>query len=261
MNRLAMLASRALDAGEREVVIGDLIESGESNSRALTNVLGLVIRRQLQLWTAWKPWFALIGVAGVSGFNLGLILSSVGFSIDLELRSWQRYGVAYNTGVTSLKDQLVQVVVQAAAIVCWTAVNSSLLKRISGRAAWLTVPLFCFMVVDSGLVFGLLRGSIGWHANTPWWVPLFWLLPLQPRRFILLVLLFVIPAIVGVRSRLRALIPITVLFTIAAAALGEIRAHDLERFSSGVFQATPWPLVIAPYVLASWPCVVRLRSA
>ena len=261
MNRFVTFASRALDPGEREAVIGDLIESGEPDSRAFANVLGLVIRRQLQLWTTWKPWFALIGVAGVSGFNLGLILSAVGFSIDLQLLSWQRYGVAYNTGVTSLEDQLIQVGVQAAAIVCSTAVNSSLLRRLSGRAAWLTVPFFCFMVIDSGLVFGLLRGSVRWHGSTPGWMPLVWLLPLQPRRLMLVIPLFVIPVIAGVRRQLRALLPITVICTIAAAALAEIRAHDLERFSSGVFQATPWPLVIAPYLLVSWPCLVKLRSA
>ena len=41
---------------EREIVLGDLLETRESAWRGTREILGLVIRRQLQLWNGWNPW-------------------------------------------------------------------------------------------------------------------------------------------------------------------------------------------------------------
>src|SRR6266849_1899138 len=49
--RLVDISSRILDPSEREAVRGDLVESGETSSQALREVLGLVVRRQAALWT------------------------------------------------------------------------------------------------------------------------------------------------------------------------------------------------------------------
>jgi len=51
-----------LESGEREAVRGDLAESGETGSQALRHVVGLVIRRQLSIWTDWRPWLTLVGL-------------------------------------------------------------------------------------------------------------------------------------------------------------------------------------------------------
>lgn len=259
MNWLVLLASRALEVNEREIVIGDLIEFEESGWRAFRDVVGIVLRRQLQVWTAWPPWVALFGVAGVSGFCLGVLLSTVDRSIGLQLRAWQKYGIPYNTGVTSLRDQLIYVSVQAAAIACWTAVNSSLLRRLSGRAGWLTSLLFYLVVLDSLPLRRLMWGSGGYYGTTHWGRAVSWVLPLNLLPVCLIVLLFLVPAIVGTLARLPGLVPLALIFTIGAAALGEIRAHDLETFSHGMFPAPPWPSLVALYVLASWPCLVKLR--
>jgi hypothetical protein len=78
----------------------------------------------------------------------------------------------------------------------------------------------------------------------------------------LLVFLFVIPMLCGALGKFPALIPVTVLSTIAAAFLGEYHAHDLERLSGGAFRPAHWPAIIAPYVLVSWPVfLVRVRQA
>ena len=50
------LMSRALAPEEREVVRGDIAESGATSGRALRDVLGLAIRQQAMLWKQWKPW-------------------------------------------------------------------------------------------------------------------------------------------------------------------------------------------------------------
>jgi hypothetical protein len=56
---------RLLEPEERQAVLGDLAESGETGIRALTAVTGLVVRRQLGLWKSWRPWVALLGLLPV----------------------------------------------------------------------------------------------------------------------------------------------------------------------------------------------------
>ena len=77
MNRicwwLASVFSRSLDRGEREAVTGDLFESGESGLGALRDVVGLVVRRQTEIWSNWRPWMTIASVL----LPLGVVLSIV----------------------------------------------------------------------------------------------------------------------------------------------------------------------------------------
>jgi hypothetical protein len=62
--RLAGILARTLDPAEREAVLGDLVESGETGAEALRAVLGLVARRKAALWAAsWKDWHVWLAVA------------------------------------------------------------------------------------------------------------------------------------------------------------------------------------------------------
>ncbi len=56
---------RLLKPDERQAVLGDLAESGETGVRALAAVAGLVARRQLGLWKSWRPWVASLGLLPV----------------------------------------------------------------------------------------------------------------------------------------------------------------------------------------------------
>ena len=56
---------RLLEPEERQAVLGDLAESGETGIRALGAVAGLVVRRQLGLWKSWRPWVASLGLLPV----------------------------------------------------------------------------------------------------------------------------------------------------------------------------------------------------
>jgi hypothetical protein len=47
---LVEVASQPLERDEREAVLGDLLEADESAWHGLLDVLGLVIRRQVELW-------------------------------------------------------------------------------------------------------------------------------------------------------------------------------------------------------------------
>ena len=60
---LVEVAARLLERGEREAVLGDLLETGEGTWRGLLDVLGLVMRRELLHWKNWQPWLAMFGLA------------------------------------------------------------------------------------------------------------------------------------------------------------------------------------------------------
>jgi len=67
---LVEVASQLLDHDERESVLGDMVEAGESAWHGLLDVLGLVVRRQVGLWKSWRPWLAAFGLALPCSFLL-----------------------------------------------------------------------------------------------------------------------------------------------------------------------------------------------
>jgi hypothetical protein len=259
VNWLAGLLALALEPDERGAVLGDLAEFGASGWRAALEVLGLVVRRQLLIWTNWQPWFALIFIVGVSGFCLSGMLNQLGIAMFEQLTSWRRYGVHYNTGVTSFRDEVIHMSCLAIAIFCWIAVNASLLRRLSGRASWLTGLLFYLTVHNSFTVLNHLSGALIYRGNMPWWATIGWIFPLNAESLLMLMVLFVIPSLYGARGKLPTLVPATVIFTLVAAALGEIRAHDLENFSHGAFPAPHWLAILVPYAFVSWPVLASHR--
>src|SRR5690349_6505196 len=108
MNRFVRFTALALEPEEREIVLGDLAECAPPCAQAFFGVLGLVVRRQLLTWTSWRPWFALIGIAGTSGFFLSLMFRGLRSGISVQMSAWQHYGVHYNVGVTSFRDDVIQ---------------------------------------------------------------------------------------------------------------------------------------------------------
>jgi hypothetical protein len=77
------VTAQLLERHEREAVLGDLVEAGESASQGLLDVLGLVIRRQAILWKSWRPWLASFGLALPGSFLL------LGFSLSVS-QTYQR---------------------------------------------------------------------------------------------------------------------------------------------------------------------------
>lgn len=69
---LAITAAGALDADEKNAVLGDLAETGVGGARALWEVCGLVLRRQTELWMDWQPWVLLFTVVAPLGFVLSV---------------------------------------------------------------------------------------------------------------------------------------------------------------------------------------------
>jgi hypothetical protein len=85
---LLEVAAHALHPAEREAVLGDLSEAGESGWSGVFEVLGLVIRRQAEHCRDWQPWAAAFGLAlpGSFAFDGYLSLDQPGISA----RGWRR---------------------------------------------------------------------------------------------------------------------------------------------------------------------------
>ena len=62
LRRMVDAASLLLDSAERDAVCGDLTESEESGSRALREVLSLVVRRRAACLRGWRPWLTIVGL-------------------------------------------------------------------------------------------------------------------------------------------------------------------------------------------------------
>jgi hypothetical protein len=190
---------------------------------------------------------------------LSSMLYGLNVGIFEQVVAWRRYGVHYNTGVTSFRDDVIQMSCLAAAIFFWTAENASLLRRLSGRATWLMGLLFYITVHDSSAARFILSGAVVYRSNPPWWAAVGWILPLSIESLCLVVFLFAIPAICGATGRLRAMAPATVFCTLAAVMVGGSHAHDLQTYSNGELRAGSWLAILAPYALVSWPILARHR--
>ena len=102
--RLVDILSRMLEVEERQAVRGDLAESGESIGRALRDALGLIVRRQIGLWTEWQPWLALLGVACLAGVPLSRTLFRFNVDLAQQLMAYEQYGVHFGTLLTPQQD-------------------------------------------------------------------------------------------------------------------------------------------------------------
>jgi len=157
--RLVDILSGMLDADERQAVRGDVAESGESIVRATGDVLGLIVRRQIGLWTEWQPWLALLGVACLAGLSLSRIAFRFNVDLGQQLMAYYTYGVHFGTLLTRQQD-MAWLLCLAIALFLWSWTCGFVLGSLSGRAVWLTWSLFYLMVLDSALVRLVLSGNV-----------------------------------------------------------------------------------------------------
>ena len=150
---------------EREIVLGDLMETRGTAWRAMREVLGLVARRQLQLWYSWRPWLAAPGLALPCSF----MLMGFSFAISSEVRN--QYG--RHLSLSSPSGEILSLLCQVfLLLICAWAVGSTI-ESVSRRT--LVVSVFCCFLP---CLFCLIR----FHQESP-------------SRFCLLLFLF--PAIAG----------------------------------------------------------------
>ncbi len=256
MNRIVVAISRLLEPPERECVCGDLEELQLSAPVAAANILGLVIRRHLAQWSSWAPWVALFGVAGVAGFYLSGSVHRIDSGLFRQIRTYVTYGVPYEPGGVSLAQQVAYAATSMGAMVLWFWGCGFVLASLSGRALWMTLFLFYFVVQNSWAVRMALTGSIilkhGLSA-----MMLLRLLPLDP-----VMIVFLLALTIGVRSaKKRKLKQNTPLFLAAAGLTSLILLGWMESWFAAGFahwgglRYVPTPLLyrLLPLLAGAWP--------
>lgn len=218
---LVEVAARLLQRDEREAVLGDLVEAGESAWQGLLDVLGLVIRRQAGLWKSWRPWLAAFGLA----FPGSLLL--MGFSVSVS----QTYQQLINPTILKVTGRAVGpgfwlLLCNIFLLLGWSWTGGFVMGSVSRRTVWVSTALSFLPCV-----FCLTRFRVE-----------------SLSRFCLL--LFLLPAMWGVRQGLRiAHIERSAAIVLAVA----VTALTVPTWSS----QGPW----IPNCLLSWPAWYLVATA
>ena len=259
------ILSRMLDPEERQVVRGDLAESGGTVARAMRDVLDLVVRRQVGLWAEWRPWLALLGVACLAGVPLSRIAFRLNVDLGQQLMAYQMYGVHFGTLLTPQQD-IAFLICLAVALIVWSWTCGFVLSSLSGRAVWLTWSVFYLMVLDSTWIRFVLSGNIIVRDAEPLRLFMAATLPINIAT-LLFSLSGICGAFLGFRRRvlplrsayvLASAIAILTILTTWMSGWYET-AHEL--WSGGAWQGVSWPMRLLPFVLVSSPVVYLLVEA
>jgi len=286
MNRifwgLVDISSRMLDPEEREVVRGDLAESGETGSHALSGVLGLVVRRQAALWTDWRPWLALVGLVVPLGMLLSIVSKSTADGsavyIWMYANNWD-WDFVRNAGFRYELAHCIPIVFMPyLMLVCWSWTCGFVLGSVLRRVIRLNSVLFCLM-----LLFGALLGAPRYFEyywqylhrafsfpalpvqNDPVFALTFYrvMLPLIVQAF-----LVVIPSVSGMRQGIKAAwfrpLPRAVMWTMAIAAIATMVIQNRIWLFPGLHFHTPIQRASQIYLLefvACWPAGYFVTSA
>lgn len=144
--KLTEVIAQQLTPREREIVLGDLIETRETGWRGMREVSGLVTRQQLRSWTNWRPWLAAPGTALPCSF----MLMGFSFGVCSEFRTHFLNGLQLNlfsaqpTETISLLSQSLVLIICA-----WAAgftVDSVSPRTSAANAICCLLPcLFCLL--------------------------------------------------------------------------------------------------------------------
>jgi len=128
-----------LTPAEREVVLGDLIETRESAWQGMREVSGMVVRRQLQLWNGWRPWLAGPGLALPCSF----MLMGFSFAISSELRN-QLAGGWHRSFLSTEPAEAVWLLCQLVVLLICAWAAGFIVESVS-RRTFLVSAICCFL--------------------------------------------------------------------------------------------------------------------
>jgi hypothetical protein len=169
---LVDVVAQLLERDEREAVLGDLVEAGESGWQALPGVLSLIVRRQAVLWKDWRPWLASVGLALPGSLLL------MGFSISVS-QSYQQFigpEILRATGLP-VRPGFCLLLCNIFLLVGWSWTGGFVMGSVSRRTVWVSALLsfvpclfclarfrveslsrFCLLVFLLPAIWGALRG-------------------------------------------------------------------------------------------------------
>ena len=169
---LVELTSRLLDHEEREVVLGDLLETHETAGRGLLDVFGLVFRRQAGLWRDPRPWLAGFVVALPSSYLLMIVSFSVSCTYQ-RLVNHKVYAGHWPTGHEGFPLLLCHIFL----LIAWSWSAGYMVGSVSRRTLWVSAALsvlpscfFLWMSFSGLCVFLFLPPAIlgvrcGWQGS------------------------------------------------------------------------------------------------
>jgi len=150
------LAARLLEADEREIVLGDIAESRTSTGRAVCDILGLAIRRQVTAWGDWQPWFGLVYVALPLGILLGIVsrfwADDAAQTIHLSLSNWNGPLFRNPGGRQYVVELANRAVLHCAALAVWSYTCGRALVVLSRRTSSVNALFFvaCLFIAVVG---------------------------------------------------------------------------------------------------------------
>lgn len=210
------LLAKALDARDREAVLGDLSELGASELHSCAAVLGLVARRELAMWTSASAWVGLFALIAPTSLLLAYIsrwwadVSAI--QIYLYAGNWTTTYLASPGGRHDLLAVALSLLVQSVALIVWSAIFGCALgvhyRRTSLGATFVALTLLLFGTTGTMTTARLFTGNEGVLAD-----PVYgFLLPSLLR------LAFVgMPAVVAIACGTRRGSPSTVVAACCAA--------------------------------------------
>jgi hypothetical protein len=256
LSRIVTVLSRLLDPAERECVCGDLEELRLRVPKAVANILGLVIRRQLAEWSQWGPWIALLGVAVIAGPFLSEFFARVQTGLFLQIRTYFVYRVAYEPGGVSVAQQITYSAASMIAVLLCTWACGYALAALSGRALWMTAFLFYCVIQDAWAVRMAVAGNIilkhGLAATM-----LLRLLPIQP-----VMLVFLLAVGLGIRSARKGRLQRNTRLLLAAAGVAQVLllarmetwfAVGFAHWSGQAYVPAPLLYRVLPLIAGAWP--------
>jgi len=242
--------SRLLEPDTKDIVIGDLAELNLGSLRSARELCGLIVRQQVGLWSVWRPWLALLCIAGVVGIRLNFLASSLMGTPWRNLSTYLKYGPLRKSGLTAMEEIIVWLSL-AVAVVLWSWTAGFACTSLSRKTAPVTGTLLCIVwLCWSGFLVARALFVV------PWFYVLLWLIP-SP--------LFFLPAVLGARRAFRAgdlsiqqamgLLVVTVCLIALVTWTSGWPQAALERWSEGVMHGggMPWYRRLLPYLLLSWP--------
>ncbi len=128
MTSVVEVVAQLLATDDRETVLGDLTEAGESGWRALWDICGLVVLQQIALWRDWRPWAAGFGLA------LPCSLTLMGISVSLSSACVQYVNQAAG---------LLPLVPQVSLLIAGAWVSGFVAGCLSRRTFWHSVLMGC----------------------------------------------------------------------------------------------------------------------
>jgi hypothetical protein len=135
---LVDVASQLLAREEREVVRGDLMEAHESAWQGLLDVLGLVVRREAALWKHWRPWLAALGLVLPGSFlRMGASMSaSWMYQHFIAPKALQASGLTPDSGLLLLIWQIFL-------LIGWSWTGGFVVGSVSRRTLWVSISSAC----------------------------------------------------------------------------------------------------------------------